>query len=369
MHPFYIESGNILQLARQLVDIEADERALSILFLMADQDKYSKEELIPLFQKVHKPIVGGVFPELIFKGERKKKGILVLPLEFRLKTQLFDLSSSSDDFFRQLEQEQSDSLDPSSVLFVFADALSANKESFVESLFNFFGINPSYIGGGAGSLRFESFPCVINNSGLHSNAAVIGWASKKIALGVAHGWHSISKPLKVTKATDNRLIGINWKPAFEVYKEIVEAHSGLKFNDSNFFEIAKSYPLGIAKIDAEMVVRDPYTEKDNVLSLVDAVREGEYVEILHGNMESLLAGASKAREIAMLKSDKEDKVNSVFCIDCISRVMFMQDSFQRELEVVRENVEVSGILTIGEIANSEESFLEIYNKTVVIGIW
>ena len=369
MKPLYTEPGNISQLEKQLADIEINEKAQSLLFLMADQDKYSNEDLIPLFQKVKKPIIGGVFPELIFKGERMKRGVLLIPLEFRLKTQLFDLSLTSGDFIEQLELAQGDSLDPSSVLFVFADALNTNKESFIESLFNFFGINPSYIGGGAGSLRFQSFPCIINNAGLHSNAAVIGWANKKIALGVAHGWHSISNPLKVTKATENRLIGINWKPAFEVYKTVVEAHSGVKFDENNFFEIAKSYPLGIPKIDAEMVVRDPYMEKNNMLYVVDAVKEGEYVEILHGNMESLLEGAANAREIAMLKSDKTNKVKSVFCIDCISRVLFMQDSFQKELEVVGGDAEVSGILTIGEIANSEESFLEIYNKTVVIGIW
>ncbi len=369
MKPIYIESANIQLLEHQLRDIEANEEVQSLLFLMADQDKYSNEMLVPLFKVIQKPVIGGIFPELIFKGERKESGVLIIPLDFKLKTQLFNLSHTPSDFLNQLANVHDDSIDTSSVLFVFADALSNNKESFVESLFNFFGITPTYIGGGAGSLRFQEFPCILNNAGIHSNAAVIGWARKKVALGVAHGWHSISEPLKVTRAAGNRLISINWRPAFEVYKEIVEPHSGKEFQESNFFEIAKSYPLGIAKIDAEMVVRDPYMEKDNMLYVVDAVKEGEYVEILHGNMQSLLIGAAKAREIAMLKLETKDKLESVFCIDCISRVLFMQDSFKEELIVVGKNADVYGILTIGEIANSEESFLEIYNKTVVIGIW
>ncbi len=369
MRAIFITPNDLHGLENHLTELEHDNDIKSALFLMADEDHFSNETLIPILKKNKKPIIGGVFPEVIFKGERKKSGALLLPLSFELKTQLFDLSETPEDYLVQLEIVQKDSLDPSSGLFVFIDALSRDKDFFIESLFNFFGINPTYMGGGAGSIRFKPFPCIIDNNGMHTNAAVIGWVNKKIALGVAHGWHSFSEPLKITKAKGNQIESINWKPAFEVYKEIVEAHSGKKLTPENFYHIAKSYPLGIAKIDAEMVVRDPYKFTDNVLHIVDVVTEGEYVHILHGNMDSLLAGASKAKEIAFSKLEDDMDPNSVFCIDCISRVLFMQDDFKNELEVVSHNVNVNGILTIGEIANPGESFLEIFNKTIVIGIW
>jgi hypothetical protein len=369
MRANYIAPDDLQALEIHLNKIEIDKDIKSLLFLMAYGERYSEKLLIPLLQRTTKPIIGGVFPELIFMGERKKSGVLLLPLPFELNTQLFDLSETPQDFLEQLESGQKDSLDPLNALFVFIDALGSNKEPFIESLFNFFGINPTYIGGGAGSLKFEPFSCIISNTGMYANAAVIGWANKKIALGVAHGWHSVSAPLKVTKSNKNQLLSINWKPAFEVYKEIVEMHSGMKFTANNFFNIAKSYPLGISKIDAEMVVRDPFAVIDNVLHLVDNINEGEYVEILHGNLDSLLAGASKAREIASSKIEDGMDINSVFCIDCISRVLFMENDFIKELEAIGHNANVTGILTIGELANSGESFLEIYNKTIVIGLW
>lgn len=369
MRASYIVPNDEQSLENLLIEFEIDKNSKSLLFLMAYEEMYSEEILIPLLNKCHKTIIGGVFPELIFMGERKKSGVLLVPLSFEMNGQLFDLSETSEDFLKQLELHQKDSLDSLSTLFVFIDALCTNKESFIESLFNFFGINPTYIGGGAGSLKFVPFSCIITNNGLYSNAAVIGWAKKKIALGVAHGWQSISIPLKVTKADKNRLLSINWKPAFEVYKKIVEAHSGMKFAEDNFFSIAKSYPLGISKIDAEMVVRDPFMVVDNTLVLVDNVLQGEYVEILHGNMDSLLAGALKAREIAFSKTENAMDKKSIFCIDCISRVLYMENEFNKELETIGNDVDVAGILTIGEIANSEESFLEIYNKTIVIGLW
>jgi hypothetical protein len=369
MRAIYVPSGNSQELARHLADIQTDDNFKSLLLFMASEAAYSDQVLIPLLKSSTKPIIGGVFPELIYMGERKNSGVLLIPLTFELNVELFDLSKSHEDFLNQLEFNQKNKSHPLRTIFVFIDALSNNKEAFLESLFNFFGINPTYIGGGAGSLKFEPFSCILDNTGIYSNAAVIGCGSMKIALGVAHGWQSVSVPLKVTKTHKKQLISINWKPAFEVYKEIVEMHSGRKFTDNNFFDIAKSYPLGISKIDAEMVVRDPFAVVDNAINLVDTVNQGEYVEILHGDLDSLLSGASKAREIAFSKIEGGMDKNSIFCIDCISRVLYMGKDFRRELDTISQKNEVAGILPIGEIANSEESFLEIYNKTIVIGLW
>ena len=369
MKAIYILPNNIQDIENHLAKLELDKDVKSVLFFMADDFHYSKEKLNPLLKQITKPIIGGMFPELIYQGERKKSGVLLVPLEFKLITQLFDLSQSPEEFPKYLEVAQKDSLNPSSALFIFMDALSSNKDSFIESLFNFFGINTSYIGGGAGSLSFKPCNCLISNDGVNVNAAVIGWADKKIALGVAHGWEPISEPLKITETDYTELKGINWKPAFEVYKEIVESHSGMKFKEDNFFDLAKSYPFGISKIDAEMVVRDPVRLTDNTIHFVDKISEGEYVNILHGNMESLLTGAAKAKEMAFSNSEEGMDRNTIFCIDCISRVLFMEDAFKEELVAIGQGLNVNGILTIGEIANSGESFLEIYNKTIVVAIW
>ncbi|MDA3890189.1 MAG: FIST C-terminal domain-containing protein [Salinivirgaceae bacterium] len=369
MDVIYIASNNLFELDKAVVSFEATNEVKSILMLMADKERYDSNEVSSVLIKTSKPLIGGVFPELIFKGERKASGTILIPLKFKINTQLFNLNESTDYCFEQLANIKMDSLDSSSSLFVFADALNSNKDSFIEILFNYFGINPTYIGGGAGSLSFKPFQCIIDNHGMHSDAAVIGWVNKSVALGVAHGWQSISEPCKVTKANSNVIETINWKPAFEVYKEIVEKHSGKTFTNDNFFDIAKSYPLGITKIDAEMVVRDPFMVSNNSLYVVDVIKEGEYVNILHGDIDSLLNGALKARQIAFSKLEDSMNEKSIFCIDCISRVLFMQDSFNKELEVFGDGVEVNGILSIGEIANSEDSYLEIYNKTIVVGIW
>lgn len=365
---YLLRSDNTISLNNCLKKIENNNTVKSVLLFIADEDSYNNTSLTSVLTNFTKPIIGGIFPELIFKGERKQTGILIVPLAFELNTQIIKLSDSPDLTFKQLEKVQKNSTNTSSSLFVFFDALGKGKSEFIESLFNFFGVNPTYIGAGAGSLNFKSFPCIFHNTGIHENVAVIGWAKKEVSIGVAHGWEPISKPLKVTETYRNEVISINWEPAFEVYKKIVEQHSGEVFNKTNFFDIAKSYPVGISKIEAEKVVRDPFKKVNNTIHFVSSIKKGEYIEVLHGNTSSLLKSASTAILSSMDKWGNKP-INSVFCIDCISRALFMNEDFNKELEIIDNQASTSGILGIGEIANSGDSFLEVYNKTIAVAIW
>jgi hypothetical protein len=47
----------------------------------------------------------------------------------------------------------------------------------------------------------------------------------------------------------------------------------------------------------------------------------------------------------------------------------MGDAFQNEIAQIQGNEELNGILSLGEIANSGDTYLEIYNKTVVLAKW
>jgi hypothetical protein len=369
MNGIYVTPNNVNALHEVFDGLNNDPLVKSILFFIADKQKYDEQELSPILKALTKPIIGGIFPELIVEKERKDTGALLIPLTFELNTQLIDLNSSSEEMLEALEKTHYNSVASNSCLFVFVDALSVHKELLLQSLFNFFGTQSTYIGGGAGSLNFTSFPCILNNDGLHQNKAIIGWAHKEVAIGVAHGWEPISKPLKVTGAKDNKVLSINWKPALDIYKQIVQEHASKQLNEHNFFNIAKSYPIGISKLDSEQIVRDPFKIEHNTIHFIDNVLEGEYIQVLHGNIASLLQGAKQAKQQALLKRTTAMNKNFAFCIDCISRVLYLQDEYDKELTIINNGLSAYGILSIGEIANSENSFLEIYNKTNVVAIW
>ena len=56
--------------------------------------------------------------------------------------------------------------------------------------------------------------------------------------------------------------------------------------------------------------------------------------------------------------------------DWIGGVLYLESECERELATVadRSDAPLGGALTIGEIANSGREFLELYNKTAVVGV-
>lgn len=348
-----------------LAQLDADLDVRALLLFVADHGRPDADALSALLHTVTTPLAGGIFPELIVEGQRRDCGMLLIPLQVPLDTLVVPLS---DPAFPGLDYFMTSSLGAGEdVLFVFADALAANKEDFVHTLYHLFGASVRYLGGGCGSLSFQPFPCVLHNSGVHQGAAVLGLGPMMVSLGVAHGWSPLSEPLKVTRADGNRVITLNWEPAMQVYRRIVEAHSGTSFNDVPFFDLAKSYPLGIIRLGTEMVIRDPFAAEGDHLLIVDHVPEGEYVRIMHGSVDSLLSGAALARVQA--DEGHTGMPSSYLCVDCISRVLFLKEEFGREVEILSGPQPLHGILSIGEIANQGEAFLDVYNKTVVLAAW
>ena len=356
---------NIEDLKRGFVELQKESAVKGVLLFCADKNRPDFFEIEEVLKFNTKPLIGGVFPEILAMGQRKESGFLLLSLFQELEVLVIE-DKVNESISNQLStQFKSISKDYQSV-FCFLNSLWKKKSIFIQELYNELGPFVKYVGGGAGSLNFESFPCVFANQHVYKNAAVIGFFKNDISLGVCHGWKQISGPIKVTASSGNTIISLNWKPAFDVYKSHVEKHSNKFFTKNNFFEISKSYPLGLVKLEGEMIVRDPFATKNNTLEILDEVPEGEYVSIMHGDIPSLLHSVKNAVEISSHLSFSKF---SQFCVDCISRVLFMEDEFEKELTHLNAHQPMNGVLAIGEIANTGNSVLEIFNKTIVVAQW
>jgi hypothetical protein len=350
-----------------LGQLSADKNVKAVMVFAADKQRPDSESFEKALKAFHKPMIGGIFPEIIAEGQRQEKGFLLFPMNVHISTAIIQFKDDKEKLEEILDEALVGSQHTFASLITFIDAFAPAKGSFISDLYNYFGPILNYFGGGAGSLSFKPFQCIIHNGKLYQNAAAIALLEKQLNMGVAHGWTAISKPLKVTKTIGNSIVSIDWKPAFDVYKEIIKQHSQQEIDEQNFFSIAKSYPLGLVKLDDEMIIRDPYAAHGNLLHIVDEVPQDEYVCVMNGNLDSLLSGASHAYKAA---SETLEQNNTVaFCIDCISRVLYMGDSFVNELDIINKDGAMNGILSIGEIANPGHVFLEIFNKTIVVAKW
>lgn len=357
---------NIKSLGETLETLQTEKDIKGLLLFGCDLNQPKTKEMEKVLKQNQIPLLGGIFPEIISDGQRKKEGFLIIPLYDDLYVTVFEDAPEELKLEEQFDTwHKNCPLDIESV-FCFVNAFWNKKTTLMTVLYDILGPFVSYLGGGAGSLNFESFPCLFANKQIIEHGAVIGVMQKQLTIGVAHGWHPISHPIKVTETIGNTIVSLNWEPAFSIYKKIIKSHSNQEINEQNFFEIAKSYPLGLVKLDDEMIVRDPYATSNGTVQVVDEVPVGEYIRIMHGNMDSLLEGTKNAVEQAY----NEEKVDfTQLCIDCISRVLFMQDDFSKEISILNLKQKANGILSIGEIANPINAPLELFNKTVVVAQW
>jgi hypothetical protein len=326
--------------------------------------EYTNFELKYL-EKYQGEIVGAIVPFVVYNNEFYNKGIISCDLHENNNLLLIeDLKNFSIEksFFANTQS-----------LVVLIDGLSSNISDFLDNLFENIPENTQVIGGGAGKMTLEQEPVIFSKTRILKDAAVVISLKSKLFLGIEIGWEYLEGPFLITNSEKNVLKTLNFKNAFEVYKEVVEKDSGMKFEDDNFFDIAKSYPLGIIKYDKEIVVRDPILiDKNNNMVLVGDIPHHSTINILKGKAENLIKSSGNAIKKAMEQLDCEQNENSVILFDCISRSIFLGDDFVKELEEIAKQMKPSknlfGALTLGEIANNGNEYITFYNKTCVIGV-
>jgi hypothetical protein len=336
-----------------------------ILLLATPDLKPQSPEFEALLADISVPIFGGIFPEIIYRGEKQDTGALTVGLSSKPDvTTVSDLSDPETSF--------SDALDPNlpsqgyETALVFVDAHATNIEAFIETLFRTYSVELNFVGGGAGTLEVDQQSCLFTNEGVIEDGAIVAALPEPMEIGVKHGWQEIAGPFRVTDADGSTLNTLDGKSAFSVYRDVIEDHSRTIVTEENFFEVAKSYPFGISRMAAEEIVRDPFAvSEDGSITCFGEMPEGEFVTVLEGDPDSLIAAAQTAYDHALNGSNPPE---ALFFFDCISRVLYLKSAFDRELAVVRPgDVPVFGALTIGEIANDGAGHLDYYNKTAVVG--
>ena len=363
MDPVY-STATGTDLRDTLTSVADTDGVEGLLLLATPMDAVVEDTFEATLGALSVPVFGGVFPEIIHDGEPTESGLLAvgLPAEPTITT----LENASDP-----DREFATDLDPElpaegyETAFVFVDAYADEVPTVIESLFRTYGVGLNFIGGGAGRLDDESSPSLFTSEGVIEDAAVMAAVDVPMEIGVKHGWETIAGPFRVTGADGPTVTELDGEPAFSVYQDVVEEHADTTVTRENFFEVAKSYPFGITRLDAEQIVRDPFDVDGDALTCFGSVPEGEFVNILTGDIDSLVSAAGEAYETAV---DGDDGDEALYAFDCISRRLYLDDEFDRELSAVDGDEEsLVGALTIGEIANDGSGHLDYYNKTAVIG--
>jgi hypothetical protein len=310
------------------------------------------------------PMFGGLFPGLLHQGRTYDRGTLVIghadtprvvtvPLEA-------DGASSSRSWASGLRE--------SGTLFAYLDA-TCNAGVLTTALFEEFGVGIATLGGGAGALDFKRRPVVIADGALREGVAVLAGLPHPTHVGIAHGWRPIGEPILITEAVGNEIVSLAWRPALDAYRDVVEAHSGKTLALDHFYDHASHYPFILERLGAEGVVRDPISVvAGGHLLCAGDVQPNATVRVANGSVESMLEAARLARQMALQRAGQRTPALN-FVIDCISRALILKDRLGEELAALAiAGCPQVGALTIGEVANSGESFTLFHNKSTVVGL-
>lgn len=367
----YLSDPNIdevLSAIKQLAPQDDDV----VLILLGEAASLDVDGLVDCLRATPYTFVGAIFPSVIAATVHSNIGVILKT--FPVVTHPYLVRNIEQEInLPEFESELEIAEDIQLTALVWIDGLTSQISNFLVELYNNLGNSVRYIGGGAGSLSLQQQPCVFTREGCFQDAAVILFSPWEIQLGVQHGWQRLKGPLPATRTENNTIVELNWRNAFEVYKEAVEPDSLQVITADNFFEIAKGYPFGIFREGQEDIVRDPIVVNESCdLVCVGEVPENATLYILRGDKNSLVQAAHRAAMEA--RQGIPEQFQDCLVVDCISRVLFLEEQFSEELTALREqllnindSVALEGVLTLGEISSYGDGFLEFFNKTIVVG--
>ncbi len=321
------------------------EDELVLAFIPAQEGEKKTKELTRLCNERGIGLYGAVFPGLIASGMVLSEGVLLLKLPLSGKP--FLVSSPQDIGPLSLH---------GSTLLVLIDWQYKDVSSLLHTLYDRFGTSVSYIGAGAGDVSKAIEP-ILTPRGMTGGKALIVPVKAKVSVRVEHGWKRVFGPMVATRTEGNWIEEINWRNAFEVYREILKDNFGIEVSGDNFFEVAKAFPFGLVGEHREEVVRDPIrVDEKGRIWCAGSVEENSVMFLMHGSEGDLLSSA-------MSVSEGKGKA---LVFECVSRAIFLRERLREEIEILTENRnDVVGALSLGELCQTGSGVPTWFNKTTV----
>ncbi|MGI2171436.1 FIST signal transduction protein [Shewanella sp. MF05960] len=358
-----------------LIAHTVSQKAQYILVLMGSQSTLRIESIPAIAVATPVPLNACIIPGVIFEDHYSYKGVLVLGFKDKICSLLIpDIAASHDVLCQQLQQFVASNGTLGSA-GIFVDGLSPAVEPFIATVYENLGSDRILIGAGVGDLNNRFNMCVANEQGCFSNAAIIFCLSNTVKLQVEgkHDLPQVAGPYLVTEAKDNIIYSLNYQPAADIYSDAISKVSGMDITQDEIAQHIHSYPFGLKQLNEEYLVRDIIAVNGNSLVCVGNVAENSLVYILNATKDILITAASDAgKQFAQkLQPNTAEQMHYVVLIDCISRALFLNDEYQLELNAINAQMPVgkklAGVLSIGEIKNTDQGAIQFLNKTIVLG--
>jgi len=325
-------------------------------------------------------LVGGIFPALLMQGQFHTDGVWLLRFDVMPFYALHENLPADVDGAEKKSKEIAEQViaqlegQGEATLFMLFDSMVPNIGSLLDETYLQLANRVHYAGANAGSETFQPMPCLFNSERLVSNGLLLVLLTNHKGAILEHGYHAPRKIVYATSTAGNCISQIDWRPAFDVYQELVLNQYGVQVTQENFYEHAVHFPFGIVRANHHVVVRIPVMLNDDgslfcvgevpansVLTLLErpSVDTQETMRVLVDGLQAM-NGSSVGKELLLFY--------------CAGRRMHLgietATTELQEFDKRTSAAQVSGALSLGEIGGSTlHGYPLFHNATLVATRW
>lgn len=364
----YLEQITAATLSQSLAAWEHQQHLLVLL-------PEDESEAVPLIQACCREagirVAGALFPELLVGTATCRRGAILIPLIDAPPPLLVEAVSSPESpeqVALQLVDYVESNLgeDQEATLFTLFDALVPNIASHLDAWYLALADRVHYLGVNGGSERFVSIPCLFDQDRFIADGLLVQLLPGHTGGLLEHGYGVPPAGVTATSAQANRIVQIDWRPALDVYRELMQSQYGVSIDRDNFYAYAVHFPFGIIRADGEVLVRIPVALDDqdgivcvgeipphSLLALLDA-RTG--IEVATRALLQDLAGTAPDQPLLMFY--------------CAGRRMHMGPAgLEQELQTMQAGrAPLLGALSLGEIGASHSGGYPLFHNAALVGV-
>lgn len=353
---------------------------VGVFALLAEADQHELGLLQTTCVRLQVPLVGAIFPALITEAQFSNHGLWLLCFDempyWALQGDLPTDAAGAERMAEQLATGVRAQLDhtPDITLFMLFDAMVPNISMLLDELYLRLANRVHYAGGNAGSETFQPMPCLFDSQRVVQNGVLLMLLKSHHGAILEHGYHAPQQTVYATSTTGNCISQIDWRPAFDVYQELVQEHYQVQITRDNFYQHAVHFPFGIVRANHHVVVRIPVMlGEDGALFCVGEVPANAVLTLLEApTVDSKETLRVLTEGLTALNGDSAGA--QLLLLYCAGRRMHLGlEASTRELQrfaAATQATQIAGALSLGEIGGSTvRGYPLFHNATLVAASW
>lgn len=356
--------------------LEQWKQAKPILHILALLPE-SETEHIPVLQKLCRQkqiqLSGAVFPSLIYDSEWKTSGILLFqlsePVPHFILPDIPDPETTATQIasFVAKNKSQQDELDKQTLFLIF-NTLTPSISKHVDEIYLELADDVNYAGINAGSEMFEPIDCLFTESECYQTGVLCILLSKHAAFALEHGFQPPETVITATATDGDRIINIDWQPAFNAYQDLVSSHFGTELTKENFYQFGSYFPLGILQANNRLIVRLPVAIADDLsIQCVGDVPPNTPLVLLEGQYQACQNCSNTLTEL--LEQCGVEKHAPLVTFYCAGRKMFLGDAATEELIELKNKTGAAflvGAVSLGEIGSRRRWEYPLFHNAAIL---